>query len=196
MSRPACGWRAWMAMLTVLACCAPAMAVPETPALMVFTGRIANVPPGQLSAPSSGALVLVFSMADGRLVGSGVVGADSEFHATVTATASFNGTPVVLELQSGAARHALLHDDGSTAWHRFAGRLLPEELRRSLRVGRKTADLTPLELASPQAQRLGLRADLPCDPMADVNEDGVCDEADRRILMLYGGGVTRSVGRR
>lgn len=173
-----------------------APAAQELPALMLLVGEIA---PGE-GLPSIGPRahdrVLAFSVADGQLVGIGAVsGPDGAYVASLGRTASFNGLPVVLELQQGRRRFALLRRDGSPLSLSFLGRTLPERTQLSLRVGPQTAELAEAEAADPQAQRLSLRADLPCLSEADVNHDGVCDEADLRILRLYGGGVTRTVGR-
>jgi hypothetical protein len=173
-----------------------AQAGPDLPALMLLEGAIAPAEGLVALAPGKQDRVLAFSVADGQLVGSGPV-SDGHYVLVLSRTASFNGNPVVLELQQGRKRFALLHAEGnpgSPALLRFAGRTLPERTLLPLRVGRQTAELTAAQAGDPQAQRLSLRADLPCSAEADVNHDGVCDEADLRILRLYGGGVTRTVG--
>jgi hypothetical protein len=169
-------------------------AAPDTPALMMLTGTIA--PAEGLFGRTTGAQdrVLAFSVADGQLVGAGVV-SSGDYALVLNRTVSFNGMLVVLELQQGRKRFALLRADGSPAALRFAGRILPERTTLPLRLGQQTAELAEAEAADPKAQRLSLRTDLPCSVEADVNHDGVCDAADLRILRLYGGGVTRTVGR-
>ncbi len=180
--------------LGLLLACQPlaGVAAPSAPSVMLFTGRINS---GTVK-PVAGDAVLVFSMSDGQLAGSGPIVGSGGFLAVVSRTTSFNGTPVVLELQQGTRRYALQREDGSPAWTTFAGRLLPERTVMELRVGSKTAELKPDEAAHPEAQRLSRRPDLPCLPDSDVNEDGVCDDADWAILRLYGGGISRTVGRR
>ncbi len=186
-----------LAVLMVFLAARCALAMPDVPALMLLEGSI-TPSEGLLSrAPSEHDQVLAFSVADGQLVGVGPV-SDAHYFLVLSRTASFNGSPVVLELQQGRKRFALLRADGkpdSPALLRFSGRTLPERTVLPLQVGRQTAELTAAEAADSQAQRLSLRADLPCSAEADVNHDGVCDEADLRILRLYGGGVTRTVGR-
>jgi MFS family permease len=171
-----------------------AVAAPDMPALMLLIGEIAPGEGVATTAVREQDRVLAFSVADGQLVGVGVLSGPS-YAISLIRTASFNGMPVVLELQQGRKRFALLRADGSPAMLRFAGRTLPERTILPLKVGALTAELAAAEAADPQAQRLSLRADLPCTPEADVNHDGVCDAADLRILRLYGGGVTRTVGR-
>ena len=186
-----------LAVLMVFLSARCALAMPDIPALMLLEGSI-TLSEGLLSrAPGEHDQVLAFSVADGQLVGVGPV-SDAHYFLVLSRTASFNGSPVVLELQQGRKRFALLRADGkpdSPALLRFSGRTLPERTVLPLQVGRQTAELTAAEAADSQAQRLSLRADLPCSAEADVNHDGVCDEADLRILRLYGGGVTRTVGR-
>jgi len=183
--------------LTLLFLCLPlsgVRAAPDLPALMLLSGPIAPAEGLFGRAPGEQDRVLAFSVADGQLVGAGVL-AGGEYVLVLSRTVSFNGNLVVLELQQGRRRFALLRADGSPAALRFAGRTLPERITLALRLGPQTAELAEAEAADPQAQRLALRPDLPCSPEADVNHDGVCDAADLRILRLYGGGVTRTVGR-
>lgn len=158
--------------------------------MMVLTGRISSAGP---VLPVAGDRVLAFANSDGRWIGDGTVSAASEYSLLISATASFNGTPVVLELQQGRRRYALTARDGA-AWLPFAGRLLPERTLLDLAIGPQTAELAPNAAATPGAQRLSRRVDLPCTEAADVNEDGRCDEADWAILGRYAGGVSRSVG--
>ena len=171
----------------------PAYAVPDTPAMMILIGRIA-AGVGPDSAPPGGEdQVLAFSSADGQLVGGGAVSSGGkDYVAILTRTASFNGTPVVLELQQGRSRFQLLQD-GVPVWLPFRGRLLPERTMLDLRVGAKTAELSAEQAANPQAQRLSQHPDVPCTPELDVNGDGKCDEMDWGIVSLYGGGIIRSV---
>jgi hypothetical protein len=167
-------------------------AAPDMPALMLLVGAIS--PADGRGALDAGGRVLAFSVADGQLVGVGTL-AGGDYAIVLSRTASFNGMPVVMELQQGRRRFALLGTNGSPMLLRFAGRTLPERTMLPLRVGQQTAELAEAEAADPQAQRLSLRADLPCSAEADVNHDGVCDAADLQILRLYGGGVSRTVGR-
>lgn len=169
-----------------------AHAAPELPALMIFTGRI-TADAGH-PAPMPGDKVLAFDVADRQFVGSGLVGRDGAFHAVVTKSLSFSGRSVVLELQQGRRRFALRQADGLPATVRFAGQLLPTPVRLILLTGPQTAELSLAEAAEPAAQRLSQRTDLPCDAQADVNEDGRCDELDARILRLYAGGISRTIG--
>lgn len=167
-------------------------ALPEPPALMVLSGSLAGGPDAPGVTPMAGDAILAFSVADGRMVGQGVAGRGS-YQAIVTRTASFNGSLVVFELQQGKRRYALLQPNGAIAAIRFQGKTLPDRTPLDLVLGGKTAELSDDERANPGAQRLSQRTDLPCDASADVNGDGVCDEADFRILRLYGGGVSRTV---
>ena len=172
----------------------PGQAAPELPATMVLTGRIAAGPGA--AAPRAGDQVLAFNAADGQLIGGGPVSAQGDYLAILTRTASFNGTPLVLELLQGRRRFELLPEGaarGADRGLRFRGRALPERTPLDLRVGAKTAELAGHELDHPQAQRLARRPDLPCTPELDADGDGRCDERDWEILRLYGGGVTRSV---
>lgn len=163
---------------------------------MIIAGTIGASGQFLSVTPRAGDQVLVFGADDGHLAGAGLVGRDGDFQAIVTRTASFNGNPLVIELQQGLRRYALLRlDGGAPAWLRFAGRLMPERIALQLQVGPQTAELHPDQAALPQAQRLTRRPELPCDIQADVNEDGRCDEADWQILNLFGGGVSRTVGR-
>ena len=171
--------------------CAPAQAMPELPAVMLLIGRVVSGPFAP-AAPRAGDQVLAFSAVDGQLVGSGPVSAQGEYVAVLARSASFNGTPLVLELLQGRRRYALW-PEGAAQGLSFRGRVLPERTALALRVGAKTADLTLAELDHPQAQRLGRRPELPCTPELDVNGDGRCDELDWETLRLYGGGMTRSV---
>ena len=183
----------WVALLLLAACLPlPLAAAPDTPAIMILTGRIAPGSGLDTSRPLAEDQVLAFSTLDGQLVGSGPVSAQGDYAAIVSATMSFNGTTVALELMQGRFRYRLLQDGAPVAL-RFRGRLLPERTVLDLQVGPKTAELTPDEMALPQAQRLSQYTDLPCDPMMDVNGDGQCDAQDRDILKLYGAGVGRSV---
>lgn len=182
-------------LLLVLFLLAPmtARALPDMPALMLLQGELAPGDGLSATTPAAPDRVLAFSVADGQLLGAGGV-AGRSYAISLGRTVSFNGMPVVLEFQQGRKRFALLRPDGSPALLRFAGRTLPERTILHLRIGPQTAELAESEAADPQAQRLSLRADLPCSAEADVNRDGVCDAADLRILRLYGGGVTRTVG--
>jgi len=176
-----------------LACaCGAVNATPELPASMVLIGRITagfGAP-----APRAGDQVLAFSAVDGQFVGSGVVSTGGDYAAVISRTPSFNGTPLVLELLQGRYRYLLLPEGPALAPPlRFRGRTLPERTALALRVGIKTAELAPGEIDNPQAQRLGRRPELPCSPELDVDGDGRCDQRDWDILLLYGGGMTRSV---
>lgn len=170
-------------------------AAPEFPAIMLFSGKISPAS-GPLSlAPRLDDRVLIFSAENGGLIGEGPVGNDGTYQALAVRTTSFNGAAIVFELQQGRRRYALQNHDGTAAWWRFAGRMLPERTALSLRIGELTAELSPDDAVTPQAQRLSRRPELPCDAQADVNEDGLCDEQDWVILRRYAGGVSRTVGR-
>lgn len=170
-----------------------AYAGPDMPAMMILTGRVAPGAMPDSAAPGGDDQVLAFSSVDGQLVGSGPVSPNGGWYMTVlTRTSSFNGTPVVLELQQGRRRFQLLQN-GMPVWLPFKGRLLPERTVLDLRVGVKTSELSAAQAANPQAQRLSQHPDIPCTPELDVNEDGKCDEADWDIVGLYGGGILRSV---
>jgi len=173
----------------------PGQAAPELPAVMLLTGRIAAAAGPGAVAPRPGDQVLAFSAADGQLVGSGPVSTDGDYVAVLTRTASFNGTPLVLELQQGARRFELLRAGAALgqASLAFRGRTLPERTLLELRVGAQSAELAAHELAQPQAQRLSRRPELACTRELDADGDGRCDERDWEILRLYGGGVSRSV---
>ena len=171
--------------------CAPAQAMPELPAVMLLIGRVVSGPFAP-AAPRAGDQVLAFSAVDGQLVGSGPVSAQGEYIAVLTRGASFNGTPLVLELLQGDRRYALT-PEGAAQELRFRGRTLPERTPLALRVGPKSAELTVFESANPQAQRLSRRPELACTPQLDVDGDGRCDERDWEVIRLYGGGTTRSV---
>lgn len=161
--------------------------------MMILTGRIAPGTDTDSAPPGGNDQVLAFSSADGQLVGSGPVSSGGEsYTAILLRTASFNGTPVVLELQQGRYRFQLLRHD-MPVWLPFSGRLLPERTVLDLRVGTKTAKLSAEQAANPQAQRLSQHPDVPCTPELDVNGDGKCDELDWGIVSLYGGGIMRSV---
>ena len=168
-------------------------ATPDMPAMMILTGHIVPGADRNSAAPGGEDQVLAFSSVDGQLVGSGPVSSGGEGYAAIlTHTASFNGTPVVLELQQGRRRFQLLQN-GVPVWLPFKGRLLPERTVLDLRVGTKTAELSAEQAANPQAQRLSQHPDIPCTPELDVNGDGKCDEMDWEIVSLYGGGIMRSV---
>jgi len=169
-----------------------ACAAPDMPAMMILTGSIDAGAGGDSATPARDDQVLVFSSVDGQLLGNGPVSASGGYAAILTRTASFNGTPVVLELQQGRRRFQLLQD-GVPVWLKFHGRLLPDRTVLNLRVGVKTAELSAEQAANPQAQRLSQHPDVPCTPELDVNADGRCDEADWGIVSLYGGGIMRSV---
>lgn len=160
--------------------------------MMILTGNIEAGVGSDSATPARDDQVLAFSSVDGQLVGSGPVAASGGYAAVLTRTASFNGTPVVLELQQGRRRFQLLQS-GVPVWMKFQGRMLPDRTVLNLRVGVKTAELSAEQAANPQAQRLSQHPDVPCTPELDVNEDGRCDEADWAIVSLYGGGIMRSV---
>jgi len=136
--------------------------------------------------------VLMFSSRDGQLIGDGEVTGPGRYVISASRLSSFNGTPVVLELQQGRKRFALLPVDSSAAeWFAFQGRSFPDRTPMNWRIGPQTAELSSLEAETPQAQRLSKVVDAPCDATRDINRDGHCDEADWAILRLYGGGVSR-----
>ena len=169
-----------------------AHAAPDMPSLMFLTGHIAPGAGPDSAAPGNDNQLLAFSSVDGQLIGSGPVSSGGGYAAILMRTASFNGTPVILELQQGRRRFQLLQD-GVPVGLKFRGRLLPERTELNLRVGVKTAELSAEQAMNPQAQRLSQHPDVPCTPELDVNEDGKCDEADWEIVSLYGGGILRSV---
>jgi hypothetical protein len=166
-------------------------AAPPPPATAIFFGEIAG---NIVLAPQEGDQVLVFSLVDGRPVGSAPVGRSGSYQLIVALAPSFADTPLIFELQQQRRRYALLDSDGRIAVVRFAGRLLPERSRLDWRLGRQTAELRAADAAGIQAQRLVRHAELPCDAQADINEDGRCDEADWALLQLYAGGITRTIG--
>ena len=171
--------------LTLALVCGPVHATPELPAVMLLTGRIA----AGAVAPRPGDQVLAFSAVDGQLVGGGPVYPQGEYLATIARSASFNGTPLVLELLQGSRRYQLFLPREL----RFRGRTLPERTPLDLRVGAKSAELAGHELEHPQAQRLVRRPEAACTPELDIDGDGRCDERDWEVVRLYGGGLTRSV---
>lgn len=179
-------------MVALLCAPPPALAAPDMPALMILGGRIAPGAGLKTTAPAQGDAVLAFSAVDGQLVGSGPVSAGGEYAAILMRTASFNGTAVALELQQGRKRFQLL-DEGGAAWLIFRGKILPERTALALRVGSLTAELSAVQAANPQAQRLSQHPDVPCSAELDVNGDGQCDALDWEIAGLYGGGVLRSI---
>jgi hypothetical protein len=184
------------ARLALLLCaCLPhaLLAGPDTPAIMLVTGRIAAGSLLDSTAPQADDQVLAFSAVDGQLVGSGPVASDSgDYLLVISRTASFNGTPVVLELMQGRRRYQLLHD-AAPAWLRFHGKMLPERTPLALALGLKTVELEAEAAALPQAQRLTQRPQLPCDAAFDSNGDGRCDQQDWDVFTLYRAGVARSV---
>lgn len=167
-------------------------AAPPAPATVIYAGEIGG---NIFLSAQDGDQVLVFSLIDGRPVGSGPVGRGGSYQVIVSLTSSFEDTPLIFELQQRRKRYALLDGNGRIAVVRFAGRLLPERSRVDWRLGQQTAELSANEAANLQAQRLVRHADLPCDVQADINEDGRCDAADLALLQLYAGGITRTVGR-
>lgn len=164
---------------------------PETPVVMVVVGEIrpSALAPGVEAQPPG--RVLMFSSRDGQMVGDGEITGPGRYVISASRPSSFNGTPVVLELQSGRKRHALLPADGGPEWFAFQGRTFPDRTPMQWRIGPQTAELSEQESASPQAQRLSRMVDAPCDESRDINRDGRCDEEDWAILRLYGGGVSR-----
>lgn len=171
-----------------------AVAMPDMPAIMLLVGQIKPGVAINSIAPRQGDQVLAFNAADGTLIGSGPVSDSGSDYATIIGrTASFNNSPVVLELMQERARYQLLIVGQPTAWFAFRGRLFPERTLFNLQVGEKTADLLADEVLNPQAQRLSKRPDVPCDASSDINGDGKCDELDWAVLGLFGGGVARSV---
>lgn len=185
----------WLFLLLLCIHCT-AQAMPEIPSVMLLVGQIKpDEAMGSGSvAPRKGDQVLAFNAGDGTLVGSGPVSDSGQEYATIIGrTASFDGTPVVLELLQGRARYQLSIVGQSTLWFPFRGHLFPARTSFNLQVGKKTADLLADEALNPQAQRLSKRPDVPCDAAGDVNSDGKCDEVDWAVLGLFGGGVTRSV---
>jgi len=170
---------------------APLLAAPDAPALMVVVGDIRPGPlaPGVEARPPG--RVLMFSSRDGLLVGDGEVTGPGRYVVSASRLTSFNGTPVVLELQQGRKRYALLPLEGSQEWFTYRGRTLPDRTPLHWRIGTQTAELSAQEAATPQAQRLTRQVEAPCDETRDVNRDGRCDEADWAILRLYGGGTSR-----
>lgn len=159
---------------------------------MLLTGHIAAGDGVDTTAPRAEDQVLAFSALDGRLVGSATVTVRGEYSMVIGRTASFNGTPVALELLQGNRRYALLRD-GVPVLLVFHGYTLPEKTTLPIQVGAKTTELLPSEASNPQAQRLSRQPELPCTPYADANGDGTCDKADWEIMRLYGGGVARAV---
>ena len=192
-------WRAKRlasALLLTSALTSNAVAAPDMPALMLLEGKLSSSLYSGAAKPGDSDRILAFSLADRQLVGAGNVGS-GQYVLALSRTASFNGSSVVLEVQQGRRRYALLlAEDGPPrpAIIQFAGKTLPERTALNLRIGEQTAELKGPEADDPRAQRLTMRTDLPCSGDADVNRDGKCDDTDLRILRLYGGGVTRTVG--
>jgi hypothetical protein len=168
------------------------LAAPDVPAIMLLTGRIATGNGPDTTTPGAEDQVLSFNAIDGRLVGSGTVSATGEYALALGRTASFNGTPIILELMQGNRRYQLLKN-GVPASLIFYGYTLPEKTVLPLQAGTKTAELPPAEITNPQAQRLSHRLDMPCTPDADANGDGSCNATDWSIFGLYGGGTARSI---
>ena len=166
---------------------------PDLPAMMLLTGSISPGVGLNTTSARPDDQILAFSAVDGQLVGSGPV-FRTGYLVPLTRTASFNGTPVVLELMQGLHRYELLQN-GKPVWLRFEGKTLPDQFQLLLQVGIKTVDLLADDAKNPKAQRLSKRPELPCTPELDVNADGKCDDRDWAVLGLYGGGVTRSVAR-
>lgn len=183
----------FIVILSLLGCSTLACAAPDTPAIMILTGNIAPGVGLNTTTAQPGDQVLAFSAVDGQLVGSGSF-VRGGYVAMLARTASFNGTPVVLELMQGLHRYQLLQD-GKPVWLRFQGKMLPDQFALPLQVGVKTLDLLAEDAKNPKAQRLSQHPEIPCTPDLDVNGDGLCDDQDWGILGLYGGGVTRSVAR-
>jgi len=183
---------AWLTLLAWVGLPQTLVAAPDTPAMMILTGRIAPGTPQDSTSPQAEDQVLAFNAVDGQLVGSGPVASGGNYMLLISRTASFNGTPVVLELMQGRHRYELLRD-AAPAWLRFQGKVLPERTTLSLVLGKKTAELELEEASMPQAQRLTQRPQLPCDAAFDTNGDGRCDQQDWDVFKLYRGGVARSV---
>lgn len=169
-----------------------ALAVPELPATMVLAGSVESDSLFSVR-PRPGDMVLAFAQADGQFIAGSRLAMNGDYLLRLTRFASFNGMPIVLELQQGRKRYALTQANGSPAVMKFAGRTLPERTALFMRIGTQTAELDEAASANPEAQRLTNRPDLPCDSLADVNEDGRCDDLDWAILRLYAGGATRTV---
>lgn len=178
------GLTAWLAVFNTWAM--------DAPSVMVLVGAISPSALAPGVEASHGARVLMFSGRDGQLIGDGEVVDRGNYVLSAARLASFNKTPVVLELQVGRKRYALLAIQGGGSAFPFAGRTFPDRTRMDWKIGPQTAELSAQEAATPQAQRLSQAVDAPCDASRDINHDGRCDEADWAILRLYAGGITRS----
>ena len=195
LARSAKRWAS--ALLLTFAFASNGVAAPDMPALMLLEGTLTTSLNSGAAKPQDSDRILAFSLADRQLVGAGNVGS-GHYVLALSRTASFNGSSMVLEIQQGRRRYALLlAEDGPPrpAIIQFFGKTLPERTLLNLRIGEQTAELKGPEAEDPRAQRLSMRTDLPCSGDADVNRDGKCDDADFKILRLYGGGITRTVGK-
>lgn len=184
-------WLAVASCFVIAGLALPIEAAPPAPATMVLEGEIHS---SSGVRPEASDPIIAFALDSGQPVGNGTVSTGGYYTAVIARPSSLNGSFIVLELQRGNRRYALIDEIEGYAGTRFQGRLLPERIWRSFSIGRQTATLKTAETADVQAQRLVRSTDLPCTEDTDLNHDGRCDAEDEALAALYGGGIFRVVG--